>query len=181
MSPIHPAQTRPRHVSPEDEPDDAKIILLLTESEKAFSSEADRRESLTQKAEKYIAASGAVTGIYLVGVDPSKLPDGWRRAWYLSLAMGALLVLAASLIAMLMTMRVREFSAYPRKMTLLEQLRPPEVTANVARIMMASMYLNAHETNASINDRRARLLKLGGILMTAGFALAVISRLLTKL
>lgn len=157
------------------EPPDAKIALLQEESEKVFNAELSRMDALTEKAEKYLTVTGALVGIYLVDVV------AMEGLVYGTLVVGALALFAAALTSMLLALRVRQYRAFPPGAEILEKLRLPEVTANAARIMFATMYCEARDVNAGINNQRARLLARAGAFLTAGFVLAAASHLLAKL
>lgn len=154
---------------------DAKLALLLAESEKAFNAELSRKDALTHKAERYLAAAGILTGFYLADIVPR------ASLTYSVLLAGALTLFAAALISVLLTLRVRKYRSYPPGAELLEKLGAHEVTVNAARFIVSTMYCEAQDLNAEINNQRARLLAVGGALMTAGFVLAAASHLLVKL
>ena len=70
-----------------------------------------------------------------------------------------------------------DYASYPRGLTLIDDLKGDQVSDDAAAINVAKMYLNLHNHKARLNDRRARLLALSGILFVAGFLLAVSSHL----
>jgi hypothetical protein len=159
----------------------SKIDLILQESEKAFLAESERGKTLTEKAEKYIAAIGLVVGFQLININRSYLWSSWQSAISSSLAIVAFLTLGFSLVLALLSRRVYKYYSYPRGTTIIDELKNNEITDEAAKIKVAKMYFEAHDKNAEINDKRAKYLSIVGVLIVLGFVLAVASYAISKL
>jgi hypothetical protein len=157
-----------------------KNDLILQESEKAFCSEAGRRERLTGKAEKYIGAVAVVIGFRLIELHPKTTLANIQGEYYLIFSIFSFLLLGASLILSLLGMQVKGYVSYPRGTELIDKLEGDSISDDEAKKAIASMYLRAHETNARLNDKKAKHLSYGGMLLVIGFLIAIMSYLIGK-
>lgn len=160
---------------------DSKIDIILKESEKAFLAEATRKDKLTDKAEQYLAAVALIVGFNLIDFERVTLSGRANEVLSSLFAIGAFGMLGIVLILALLTLRVLEYASYPRGETLIDELKDEEITDNMARIKLAKMYLGAHNHNARINDKRAKLLSWSSVLLVVGFVLAVISQVTARI
>lgn len=157
-----------------------KLDLIFDESAKAFYDEWERTERLRNLGEKVVAAVAVVVGFHLIEIENVALAGAWLETLRSWLAVCALLALGVSLVLALLSMRIGAFVGRPRGMTLIDELRDPEITDEAAKVKIAKMYLQATEINARINDRRGRLLLFSSVLLVMGFILGVGSYVLGK-
>ena len=127
-----------------------------------------------------MGAVAVIIGFQLIETDQLTLSGSWQQAVRGWLAVNALLALGISLVLTLLSMRVQKYYSYPRGTTLIDELKDDSITDQVAKIKIARMYLSAHDNNARINDKRAKLLSFSGAMLVAGLLLAVISYLTGK-
>ncbi len=151
-----------------------KIEIITRESEKAFLAEIGRGERLTDKAEKFVGAVALIIGLKVFNLDGTIL-NRLGLAGFLALL--SFILLGGALVLASLSRRVLEYASYPRGLTLIDDLKGDSVSDDAASIKVAKMYLNLYDHNARLNDRRAKLLALSGILLVAGFLLAVSSHL----
>ncbi len=159
---------------------DSKIDTILKESEKAFLAEATRKDKLTDKAEKYLAALALIVGFNLVDFERVTLTGTASEVLSGLFAIGAFAMLGITLVLALLTLRVFEYASYPRGETLIDELKDEAITDDIAKVKLAKMYLGAYDNNARINDRRARLLSWSGVLLVIGFVSAVASQVAAR-
>lgn len=159
----------------------SKADFIVNESEKAFLAEGARMERLTTKAEKYAGAIAVIIGLHLIDFNRIKLSGNSRELLYVGLAAGALISLGLAMGLTLLSVRIRNYRSYPVGMTLIDELKNEALTEDGAKMRIAGMYLKAHDANSRTNDRRAKLLSYGSVLMVFGFALAVATRLADSL
>ncbi len=153
-----------------------KVEIVFQECEKVFLAEGDRTKSLGGKAEKLIAAVGAIMGFKLIEIE-KVIPLAHWQIVYLAVSISAFVILGISLILALWSLSTRNYEGYPRGNELIDELKGQQITADMARGKIAGMYLLASENNASINDEKAKLLGFCVFLMVLGFALAIGSKL----
>lgn len=158
-----------------------KIELVLQESEKAFDAECEREDRLTTKAETYIGAVVIIIGFKIIDLESLKLANYLTHPFLSWLSAISFLFFGISLVYALISRRVWNYLSYPRGERLIHELRPNNIDDDSAKIMIAKMYLAARENNAVINDQRAGMLSISGILMVVGFIVAVLSAIATKL
>jgi hypothetical protein len=158
-----------------------KVDVVLEESAKAFYDEWKRTDRLRGLGERLIAAVAVVVGFHLIEIDNLALVGVWEETIDSWLAVCGLLALSVSLVLTLLSMRIGAFHGRPRGMTLIDEVKDPDITDDVAKIMIAKTYLQATEINAGINDRRGRLLMFSGALLVTGFVLAVASYVIAKI
>ena len=154
-----------------------KTDLIVQQSEKAFLQERARADKLIAAAEKYIAAVAVIIGFKLLDIENLSLTGSWQQIVHGWLTVLALLTLGTALLLTFWSMRVFKYYAFPRGTKLIDELKDPGISDEAAKIKVARMYLSAHDTNAQINDRRARLLSVSSALLVAGFLLTVIGYL----
>jgi hypothetical protein len=157
-----------------------KIEIIVRESEKSFLMEQTRKRTLTERADKFIGAAAVIVGFQLTQISNLALSGNRRQILHGWFSIGALVALAFSVLLTMLSMRVQEYHSYPRGTKLIDELKDESITEDVAEIKIARMYLSAHDINAQINDERARLLSVGGILLVVGLGLAAVSYLITK-
>ena len=158
-----------------------KIELLAIESEKAYNSEIRRMDTLTDRADKFIAAVAIVAGFQLTQVENLDFTGGWIEQIPDWLTLLSLAILGIAILFAAASMNLREYYSYPLGEKLLEELKGDDVDNDSARVKVARMYLKWHDTNSRANDGRARYLTISGILLIVGFGLATLSFLLFKL
>ena len=158
----------------------SKVDLIMQESEKAFKAEVSRSETLTNKAEKYIAAVGLVVGFQLIDLNRLYFGSIWKQGLLDFLPLLAFFTLGAALVFALISRRVLNYLSYPRGETIINELKDNNINEDAAKIKIAKMYLTAHDKNAGINDQRAKYLSIVGVLIVIGFVLAVASHLILK-
>jgi len=158
-----------------------RVDVIAEVSEKAFNAENDRRDKITEKAEKYIAAVALIVGFKVFESDPLAMAGGARQATTAWLTVLTFIALGVALAFVLLSMRVRNYRTYAPGSELLDKIMGTDVTCETARIMVARMYLDAQEANSKINNQRAWKLAIGGFLLLAGFVLAVLSELSWRL
>lgn len=155
-----------------------KVDVVFEQSEKVFYDETQRAERMRDLAEKMIAAVAVVVGFQLIEIDSLLLVSTWQETLRAGLAICALTTLSTSLVLAFLGMQIGESYGPPRGMALINELKDSALTDDMAKIMIAKMYLEAYEINGGINDRRARRLVLGCTLLIVGFILAVASYLM---
>ena len=160
---------------------DSKIDTILKESEKAFLAEAARKDKLTDKAEKYLAALALIVGFNLIDFSRVTLSGATNEVLSSMFAIGAFGMLGIALVLALLTLRVLKYASYPRGETLIDELKDEKITDDMARIKLAKMYLSAYDNNARINDQRAKLLSWSSALLVIGFVLAVIRQVVARI
>lgn len=158
-----------------------KVDVVFEESVKAFYDQGKRTDRLRNLGEKLIAGVAVVVGFHLIEMDNLALVGGWEEKAGSWVAVCALLALSASLVLTLLSMRIGAFCGHPRGMVLIDELKDPDITDDMAKIMVAKMYLQAQDINGGINDRRSRLLSFSGTLLLTGFVLAVASYVMSKI
>lgn len=159
---------------------DTRLDLFIGESGKAFEAENDRRDKLTEKAEKLLTAVGVVAGFQLVDLkDLPRTGSAWNDVG-LALALASLAALGAAFVFALLGIRVRDYKGYPSKDNFIDALERAE-SDDDAKSRVANTYLASREANALINDARARRLSASGYFLIAGFAAAVASQLIVRL
>ncbi|MCA1631713.1 MAG: hypothetical protein LC774_15565 [Acidobacteria bacterium] len=155
--------------------------MFVGEGEKAFTTENQRRDKLTDKSESLIKAVGLVMGFQLIDLKNLSY-TGSRKDLGLWLAVGALLALSVALVLALLGARIRSgYKSQPREDDLVNALWGNNVSDDDAKAQVARTYFAAREENAIINDGRARLLAFSGYCLLAGFFMAVLSQVLLKL
>jgi hypothetical protein len=154
-----------------------KIQIILQESEKAFLIEYERKRTITERGDKFIGAAAVIVGFQLTQISNLALSGNWRQTLCMWLSVGALIVLGLSVLLTMLSLRVWGYYSFPRGTELIDELRDERITEDAAKIKIARMYLKAHDINAQINDRRARLLGIGGFLLVVGLGLAAVSYL----
>lgn len=159
----------------------SKVDLVFQESEKAFLAEIGRGERITDKAEKYIGAIAIIIGFKLIDLDSLKFSGQNSQALASWIAVVSFLVLGLSLVQALLSRRVLRYYSYPRGEKLIEDLRSDELDNDMAKVKIAKMYLTARERNALINDNRAKLLSVSGILIVIGFTVAAVGHIVAKI
>lgn len=157
--------------------DSSKVDVIFQVSEKAFLQERMRADKLSAAAEKYVGAVVIIMGFQLIEIDQLTLSGSWSPALRGWLAVLALLALGVSTVCALLSIQVRKYYSYPRGTTLIDELKDESITDEVAKIKVARMYLSAHDINAGINDKRAKMLSYSGALLVSGLLLAVLSYL----
>jgi hypothetical protein len=158
-----------------------KFDLIIQESEKAFRQERIRADNLGKAAEKLIGAVAIIIGFHLIEIDQLRLVGKWEQAVHGWFSISALVALAISLFLSLLSMQIWKYYSYPRGTTLIDELRDENISDDGAKIKIARMYLKAHDCNAGINDKRARLILISGIVLISGLLLAVVSYLIEKI
>jgi len=141
------------------------MSVIKDAAEKAFEAESSRTEYLLGKAEKIVAAVGAVTGFQLFGYKNQLL--NWL----------ALMCLGLALLFALLAMRVKEFGSYPRENELLDKLSSDEITEEIEEQAISKVLLRAREQNACLNDQNATLLARSGFFLLLGFLLSVAAQM----
>lgn len=157
-----------------------KVDLVFQESAKAFYDEWKRTERLRNLGEKLVAAVAIVVGFHLIEIETLVLAGAWQQAVRSWLALCALLALSISLALTFSGMRIGRFRGRPRGTTLIDAVKDEAVTDAMAKIKITKMYLDCRDTNAEVNDKRARLLLFSGTLLVAGFLLALASYLMAR-
>lgn len=153
----------------------SKIDLILQESEKAFIQERIRADKLWGASEKLIGAVAVIMGFHLIEIDRLTLTGNWRQVAQGWLAICAIVALMLALFLALLSMQVQKYYSYPRGTTLIDDLKDDSITDQAAMIKIARMYLKAHDNNARINDKRARLVFYSLIMLVTGLLFAVFS------
>ena len=152
-----------------------KIDIILQESEKAFLAESERRDNLTSKAEKYISAGAVVMGFRFIDIQGAA-----QITFCMILAILSFILLGVSLFFSILGMQVRQYDSYPQGKKFALGLKE-DISTDMVKIEMIDMYLSAQDTNAHLNNKRAKRLSYSGIFLAIGFLLAVISYLLEKI
>ena len=159
----------------------SKIELILQESEKAFLQERIRADKLGGAAEKLIGAVAVIVGFHLIETDQLTLTGNWQQVAQGWLAVSALVALMVSLLLALLSMQVQKYYSYPRGTTIIDQLKDDLVSDQAANIKIARMYLKAHDNNARINDKRAKLVFYSLAMLVIGLICAIISYFVGKI
>jgi len=157
-----------------------KIDLILQESEKAYQQDRTRAKSLGKAAEKLIGAVAVIMGFHLIEIERLSLFGAWQPAIHGWFSIIALLALGSSLCLSLISMQTWKYYAYPRGTTLIDELKDDSVSDEGAKIKVSCMYLEAHDINAGINDKRARLVFASGLVLVSGLVLIVIGYVVGK-
>jgi len=158
----------------------SKLDTIFKESEKAFLSEFDRREVLGKRAEKIVAAAALVMSAHLVNLDHLTFLGKWQDIIHTVFATAAFILLGISIVLSLLGSRVLPCYSYPRGTELLDELKGKDITEVDAKVKLLRFYLKARDKNATVNDKRAKVLSLSGTMLIIGFTLAVASHLLAK-
>jgi hypothetical protein len=146
--------------------------LLVAEAEKAFKQELDSVVQLTTKAEKYLAAAGAI--LTLKVLDRFYAPIAGQTTARSALVAFGVVLLLLSMLAALISIRVQQYHTYPPQRKLLKDfLEPSLLTPDAARLMLTKMYLDARGENRLINRSRARLLEWSGAFLVCGFLILI--------
>jgi len=154
-----------------------KIEIILQECEKAFLEEGGRKERLVSKSEKYFSFIAVVIGFRLIELHPQIQLANIQGMSYLIISIISFLLMGISLILSLLSIQVKGYVSYPRGNDLIDNLESEKVSDVEAKKAIAIMYLTARETNACLNDKKARILAFSGILLVIGFLTAVIGYL----
>lgn len=157
----------------------SKIDTIVSQSEKAFVAESARCERLTNKAEKYIAAVGAIVGFHLIEIKQLVIYGNSKEVIYTMAAISSFLFLFLALILSFIAANIYKYRSYPRGEQLINRLKDNVITDDIAKIKLAKMFLAAQETNGDINDYRAAILRSASKLIVFGFILTVIGHLVT--
>ncbi len=159
---------------------ETKHDTFIDESQKAFKAEDARRETLDKKGEKIFAIIALLAGFHLFDIDQLSFSTMDVQTVSNILALLAFVALAASLIYAIRSTMLKPYESYPRGMRLRDTVDAAESDA-AAKIDIGLFYLKAHDKNASINDGRAILLRMSIWWLTAGFLIALVSHILSKI
>lgn len=160
--------------------DDSKEDTVLDVCEKAFCDEKERAKRLEEKAEKYLAAIGVITGLGLYSLTNLVFIGNLIKVISSWLAIAAFVSLGAALLFSIESRGIKDYVSYPRGKDLIDKLIAPGMNTSSAKMMVADMFLEAHNINAVINDQRANLLRWSEKLIVIGFVLGVGSYLVPK-
>lgn len=138
----------------------------------ALQAELKRGDALHQKAEKLIVAVGVVSGFQLI--DIKNVITLQADAYTTIFVVLSFLMLSASLLYAFLSMRVMQNKLYPKERKLLERLEESKEDANKLSFEISGLYLDIRSAKANINDKRAKLLTIGGYLLLAAFFMIVL-------
>ena len=159
----------------------SKVDIFVQESEKAFKAEDFRRDILDKKAEKFFAIIALIAALHLLDIKRLSFSSFDLNLISSVLAVVAFVLLGLSLVYTIQSVRVRPYRSYPRGTKLRDELEEESITDDDAKIKFGLFYLEAHDLNASINDKRAELLSKSSCFLLYGFILAVVSHILSKI
>lgn len=152
-----------------------KEALVLEHSEKTFVAESERAKRLDEKAEKTIAAVSLVIGFHLVDINRLFLRGALALVLPTWIAVAGLGCLSTALLLAFLAMRVQNYAGCSEGMGLIEDLRENAIDADLAKLLIARMYLRARHQNWAVNNKKAGLLALSSWFLLVGFLLAVMS------
>lgn len=152
-----------------------KLDLFLTVCSDALKAEQDAMDRLTGKAEKYLATIGVILGFQAVKLQELSFSGpSVRVACSIGVLSGIGFLIAAMAVA-LVSMRVREYPTFP----VTGELEKLALTANddMAMSMTAKVYLALRDATLVVNEKRAALIKISGVILTIGLFLSVLGQL----
>lgn len=158
--------------------DMSKQDTILSQCEKAFLLEVNRKHNLGNRAEKIVAAVAVVTGFASLDVV-KKIDAIWAHPIQpaTGMAMAAFICLGLSILLALTSERIQPYLAYPTENKLIDDLRDEQIDEEAAKLLFSMMYVRAHDRNSKINDRRAKIISASERLLIIGFALATSSNI----
>lgn len=149
--------------------------MFLTVCSDALKAEQDVMDRLSGKAEKYVAAIGVVLAFQAVNLQA--LSFSGRPAPVIcsvGVVAGIALLLAAMALA-LVSMRAQEYPTFPQSKHL-ESLALA-ATDDQAKSKTAKVYMALRDGILEVNEKRARLIKASGVILTVGLFLSILGQL----
>lgn len=147
--------------------------------EEALHAETDVIDSLTSSAEKYLAAVGIALGFQVnaIGTAPHQNTPAAPFAQFL-LILGPV-ILAAAVIVLLLSMRVRKYPTYAPSEDL-RQLDPTEVDEQTINRSVGHLYLKMRDGIRAVNEQRAKAVRIALGLIISGFFATVAGQIILK-
>lgn len=153
--------------------------VFRTVCEEALHAETAVIDSLTASAEKYLAAVGIALGFQVSTVDGVVRETAAEPLAQRLLILGPV-ILAAAVLVLLLSMRVRRYPTYAPSASL-KELDSTDVDEHAINLSVGHLYLRMRDGIRSVNERRARALQIALGLIVAGFFSTVAGQMIVKL
>jgi hypothetical protein len=152
-----------------------KLDTLLTACAEAYHAENEVISRLTATAEKYLAAIGAILGFHLVELNAINFSRLAENLGFSFVVLTGLTLLLASLGVTLWSMFIREYPTFPVTKDL-APLRDAGVSDEEAKSSLIDVYLDLRDGILRVNERRAKLVRVSGILLLLGFFMSIVGQ-----
>jgi hypothetical protein len=159
---------------------ESKLDTFISVCSEAYRAEDQTMDRLSSKAEKYVAAVGAIFGFHIMELHGLAFRGfGVRTALSAIVLLGMALLLIA-LIASLLSMRLQTYATFPDSNVLAKRLDNRD-TDDQAKHAIALLYLDMRDHVRNVNEKRASTITTAGWALTLGFLLSLLGQLGLKL
>jgi len=152
-----------------------KFDQYFTVCTDALHAEEAAMDRLTDRADKYLATIGVLLGFHIVEPKPLTFSGDAAHIAFSAAAAAGLVLLIAALGLMLWSMRLRTYPTFSKTVDLRELVKA--TSDESAKYSAAEFYLKLRDEILAINEKRASILKVAGMVLVAGFLLAAVGQL----
>ncbi len=152
-----------------------KFDQYFTVCTDALHAEEAAMDRLTDRADKYLATIGVLLGFHIVEPKPLTFSGDAAHIAFSGAAAAGLGLLIVALGLMLWSMRLRTYPTFSKTVDLQELAKAP--SAESAKYSAAEFYLKLRDEILAINEKRASILKVAGMVLVVGFLLAAVGQL----